>query len=105
MRPLAAREADIAKISQAEFPLPKLGRKLTALRNEVINGRGFHLVRGLPVERYSICESATAYFGIGTYFGNARSQNAKGHVLGHIKDLGLSSDDPKVRVYQTTERQ
>ena len=105
MKRLAAREADIAKITQDEFPLPNLGPKLKALCNEVINGRGFHLMRGLPVERYSIRESATAYFGIGTYFGNARSQNAKGHVLGHIKDLGLSSDDPRVRIYQTTERQ
>ena len=103
--PLVAREADIAKITQADFPLPTLGPKLTALCNDVIHGRGFALMRGLPVERYSIRESATAYFGVGTYFGNARSQNAKGHVLGHVQDLGLSTDDPKVRIYQTTERQ
>ncbi len=105
MKPLAAREADIAQLTQADFPLPTLGPKLKELCNEVLNGRGFQLMRGLPVERYSIRESATAYFGIGTYFGNARSQNAKGHVLGHVKDLGLSTDDPKVRIYQTTERQ
>lgn len=105
MAPLVAREADIAKITQADFPLPTLGPKLKKLCNAVINGRGFQLMRGLPVERYSIRESATAYFGIGTYFGNARSQNAKGHVLGHVKDLGLSTDDNKVRIYQTTERQ
>ena len=37
--------------------------------------------------------------------GVPRSQNGKGHVLGHVCDLGLSSDDPNVRIYQTTERQ
>ena len=37
--------------------------------------------------------------------GAARSQNAKGHVLGHVKDMGLSSKDPNVRIYQTSERQ
>jgi len=63
------------------------------------------LIRGLPVENRPIAESATAYWGIGTYFGNARSQNAMGHVLGHVRDLGLSSQDPNVRIYQTTERQ
>ena len=103
--PLVAREADIAKVTQADFPLPTLGPKLENLRDEVTNGRSFVLMRGLPVERFSIRESATAYFGIGTYFGNARSQNAKGHMLGHVKDMGLSTDDPKVRIYQTTERQ
>ena len=63
-------------------------------------------MRGLPVERWSIREAATAYFGIGSHIGNARSQNAKGHVLGHVRDLGLDAKkDPTARVYQTRERQ
>lgn len=32
-------------------------------------------------------------------------QNAAGHLLGHVRDLGLSSDDPNTRIYQTRERQ
>jgi hypothetical protein len=32
-------------------------------------------------------------------------QNAAGHLLGHVKDLGRSSDDPNTRIYQTRERQ
>ena len=96
---------DIAAIRRADFPLPTLGPVLERLRDEVLNGRGFVLIRGLPVENRPIAESAAAYWGIGTYFGNARSQNAKGHVLGHVRDLGLSSKDPNVRIYQTTERQ
>jgi hypothetical protein len=96
---------DIADIKRADFPLPTLGPVLDRLRGEVLNGRGFVLIRGLPVEGRPIAESATAYWGIGTYFGNARSQNAKGHVLGHVRDMGLSSKDPNVRIYQTTERQ
>lgn len=100
-----ARGLDIAAIGRADFPLPTLGPVLDRLRGEVLNGRGFVLLRGLPVEDRPIAESATAYWGIGTYFGSARSQNAKGHVLGHVRDLGLSSTDPRVRIYQTTERQ
>jgi hypothetical protein len=99
------RGRDIATIAQADFLLPTLGPVLLRLRDEVLNGRGFVLIRGLPVEPCPIAESATAYWGIGTYFGSARSQNAKGHVLGHVRDLGLSSKDPNVRIYQTTERQ
>ena len=99
-----ARGLDIADITRADFPLPTLGPVLDRLRDEVLNGRGFVLLRGLPVEG-PIEQSATAYWGIGTYFGHARSQNAKGHVLGHVRDLGLSTNDPRVRIYQTTERQ
>jgi Taurine catabolism dioxygenase TauD, TfdA family len=100
-----ARDLDIAAIRRADFPLPTLGPVLDQLRDEIINGRGFVLLRGLPVDRRPIAESATAYWGIGTYFGSARSQNAKGHVLGHVRDLGLTSTDPRVRIYQTAERQ
>ena len=100
-----ARDHDIADIRRADFPLPTLGPVLDRLRAEVLNGRGFVLLRGLPVEGRPIADSATAYWGIGTYFGNARSQNAMGHMLGHVRDLGLSSKDPNVRIYQTTERQ
>ena len=75
------------------------------MREEILNGRGFVLIRGLPVEGRPIADSAAAYWGIGTYFGNARSQNAKGHLLGHVRDLGLATSDPNVRTYQTTERQ
>jgi hypothetical protein len=99
------RGRDLAEVRRADFPLPMLGPELDRLRAEVLNGRGFVLLRGLPVEGRRIADSAAAYWGIGTYFGHARSQNAKGHLLGHVRDLGLATTDPNVRTYQTTERQ
>lgn len=103
---LVARDADIAVLKPQDFPLPTLGAKLRSrVDDEVLNGRGFLLLRGLPVERWSIRESATAFFGLGAHLGSARSQNGKGHVLGHVQDLGLDVNDPNVRIYQTHERQ
>jgi hypothetical protein len=99
------RGLDIAEIGRADFPLPTFGAVLDRLGEEISNGRGFVLIRGLPVEDRPITDSAAAYWGIGTYLGNARSQNAKGHLLGHVRDLGLATSDPNVRTYQTTERQ
>ncbi len=101
----ACKGRDIASITRADFPLATFGPVLERLRDELLNGRGFVLIRGLPVQGRPIEESATAYWGIGTYIGSARSQNAKGHVLGHVRDLGLATEDPNVRTYQTTERQ
>jgi len=103
---LAAREADIAAITARDFALPTLGPKLRQrVENEVLNGRGFLLLRGLPVERWTMREAATAFYGLGAHLGSARSQNGKGHVLSHVKDLALASNDPNVRIYQTHERQ
>jgi hypothetical protein len=100
-----ARGRDLARLTAADFDLPRLTPVLENLREEVLNGRGFVLLRGLPVEGRPIADSAAAYWGIGTRFGNARSQNAMGHLLGHVCDLGLATTDPNVRTYQTTERQ
>jgi hypothetical protein len=99
------RGRDLAALTRADFPFPTLGPKLEELRGEVLDGRGFVLLRGLPVEGRPVEDSAAAYWGIGTHFGNARSQNAMGHLLGHVTDLGLATTDPNVRTYQTTERQ
>jgi hypothetical protein len=103
--PLATRDTDIAALTLADFPLPTLAPRLARIRHEVLRGRGFVLLRGLPVQRWPLRWSATAFFGIGLHVGQAVSQNAQGHVLGHVRDLGLRSDDPNVRIYQTAERQ
>ncbi|MCG8544796.1 MAG: TauD/TfdA family dioxygenase [Alphaproteobacteria bacterium] len=78
----------IIDIDRARFPLPRLGPELRRLRDDVMNGRGFAVLRGLPVERYAMADAAAIYFGLGTHVGSARSQNAEGHVLGHIRDIG-----------------
>jgi hypothetical protein len=67
--------------------------------------RGFALLRGLPVADYSEREAATIFYGLGTHLGHARSQNAQGHVFGHVRNSGVDSSDPNVRIYQTKERQ
>src|ERR1700722_529299 len=67
---------DIPAIRKEDFPLPKLGSRLRRILDEVLNRRGFVLLRGLPVERWSKRQSATAFFGMGTHLGRARTQNA-----------------------------
>ena len=84
--------------------LPELGAVLDDMRHELLRGRGFVLIRGVPVQRYSVEEAALAYFGMGTYFGEAVSQNAKGHALGHVYDLGFDANLPLGRGYQTSSK-
>ncbi|MBE7158673.1 MAG: TauD/TfdA family dioxygenase [Rhodospirillales bacterium] len=44
--------------------------------------------------------------GLGSYFGYFVSQNGRGHVLGHVKDLGEDASQPdKVRIYRTNAKQ
>jgi len=104
VRAFKAGGLPMTEISPGSFPLPALGKTLGAILAELLEGRGFAMLRGFPVDRYSREEQAIAYLGLGSWLGRARSQNAKGHLLGHVKDLGLDITDPKVRYYQTSRK-
>ena len=102
---MAKHGEDIAGISSATFPLPTLGPVLVSLRERLTHGCGFALIRGLPIERYNQRQAATLFFGLGSHLGTARSQNAAGHILGHVRNVGKASTDTDARIYQTDERQ
>jgi hypothetical protein len=106
VRTIIDRHIDHIAIGRDNFALPRLGERLTRIRDEILlGGRGFIVFRGVPVERYSMAEAAAAFLGLGAWFGHPVSQNGKGHILGHVKDLGRSVDDPTARIYQTTHKQ
>jgi hypothetical protein len=96
------RGLKLTDIGPGVVPLPVIGPALQRIRAEVIDGLGLALIRGVPVGRYTREESAIAYWLIGTQFGEPVSQNAKGHLLGHVKDLGEKTlANPSHRGYQT----
>ena len=72
--------------------------------SHVTNGLGVMLVRGLPRENYSRADCELIYWGIGVHIGKPVSQNARGHVLGHVTDEGRDLSDPNARGYQTRNR-
>ncbi len=96
---------DVGEITATDFSLSAFARRLETLKKKLLHGSGIEVLRGLPVARYSQAFAATVFCGIGAHLGSARSQNSAGHILGHVRDLGASSQDPHTRIYQTAERQ
>jgi len=86
------------------FPLPRFAPMLDTLLDEIENGRGFVLLRGIPRGRYTDEECELLYWGLGVHLGNPVSQNARGHRLGHVRDEGRVIADPNARAYQTNQR-
>ena len=99
-----ARSLQIKDITPADFPLPKLNAKLARLKEQLMEGRGLAVLRGVPVDRYTIDQTAKAYWGIGLRVGEPVSQNHNGHLLGHVYDLvGPSREgNPAYRAYHTS---
>lgn len=99
-----SRDIPIVQLTRDDIVLPTLGPKLQRIEREVLTGRGFVLIRGLPVGRYDRETVSRMYYGIGTRFGDAVPQNAAGHLLGHVKDIGQDPHNPEHRVYATNYR-
>lgn len=96
------RGLGIPGLTANDFPLPVLGKRLAALKQDLVNGRGFSLIRGFDIEQYDLKDAALIYWGVGAHIGQHSAQNAQGDLLGHVTDLGVDySRDPNVRGYQT----
>ncbi len=90
---------DLMEIEKDNFAIPTLSEGLAKIRKELTDGRGFALLRGLPADEMTHAQYAAAFWGIGKYIGDPLCQNAKGHMLGHVKDL--NEDYSKARGYMT----
>jgi len=99
-----ARGLDVVDIRADHFRLPRLGGVLRAMRKDLLQGRGFSLLRGFPSDGLTTLQRGIGFFGIGAHLGKAVSQNAKGHALGHVADLGFDYSQPTSRGYQTNVR-
>ena len=95
----------IAAAEAGSDALLTVGPRLDALRDRLTRGRGFELLRGLPIDEIGEDLAATVLLVIGRRLGSLRSQNAAGDLLGHVRNVGLDPADPDVRIYQTNERQ
>jgi len=88
-------------VTATDFPLPRLAKALASLDNELHEGRGFILLRGIPVERYNEDQLAAIFWGIGSYFGTGLAQSLKGDRLGHVIDLsGPGREKRHMRNYE-----
>jgi hypothetical protein len=84
------------------FPLPTIGDELQAVLEDLDSGRGFSIIRGIPLDDFSDAEAEILFWGLMMHLGVPMSQNAAGHLIGHVRDLGYDVNDTKVRNYQTT---
>jgi hypothetical protein len=90
----------IETLQRCDFPLDDLADDLESILDEVHNGRGVVLIRGLPVDRYSREDMCRLFWGLGSHVGRAVSQSLMGDRLGHVTDV--SGDDPGERGYRSS---
>ncbi len=82
-----------------DFRFGALGEKLARAYAEVRSGRGFVVLRGLPVEELSLEHYCAAVWGLGLHFGRALSQNAQGELVTSVIDA--MGEDATPRMYRS----
>lgn len=80
--------------SREDFPIGDWAQALKVHSDELENGRGFLVLRGLPVERYSEEDIQIIYYGIGLHMGVPVRQNPKGDLLGVVMNVGDVTKKP-----------
>jgi hypothetical protein len=93
----------LEEITPESFPLKKLAPFIAETLDELLCGRGFVMLRGLPIKGWSIEKTAAIYMGLGRHMGSLRSSNGKGHLLGHVRDQGAKVE-AGARFYQTNRK-
>jgi hypothetical protein len=88
-------------LQREHFEVPSLSPVIGEIRYQIEDGRGFVVVRRLPVEDYSKDEIGMIFWGIGTHLGCGLSQSVLGDRLGHVKDF--SREDPLARAYRNKQ--
>ena len=84
-----------ALIEDAEFL-----KQIDLICNELENGYGFIVIRGLDAEKYNEHQLANIYYLIGLHMGNSVTQNARGDLMGYVENIG-DKNQKMTRVYET----
>ena len=88
-------EKSDALIEDAEFL-----KQIDLICNELENGYGFIVIRGLDAEKYNEHQLANIYYLIGLHMGNSVTQNARGDLIGYVENIG-DKNQKMTRVYET----
>lgn len=95
-----ARGLAFPNFSKDDFPIHALSDDMQRYAEELENGKGFLLLRGLPIARYSEADIEIIYYGIGRHLGTPVCQNFKGDLLGKVMNVGDLAKK-ETRVYET----
>jgi hypothetical protein len=93
VRRIKAAGLGLDDLQREHFEIPSLRPVIDEIRYQIEDGRGFVVVRRLPVEDYSKDEIGMIFWGLGTHLGRGLSQSVLGDRLGHVKDF--SREDPR----------
>lgn len=91
--------------TREDVPLFHASAFLAEVMHEVVAGRGFVLLRGLPVHEYDAEMVRNIYWALGCHWGIPVTQNVAGDAIGEITDRGMDATQVGVKPSMTNAEQ
>ncbi|OAL78399.1 hypothetical protein AY606_08150 [Acinetobacter sp. SFB] len=87
-------------LSDIKIEDPEFLAQIQYISDELENGYGFIVIRGLDAQKYSEAQLANIYYLIGLHMGTLVTQNARGDLIGFVENIG-DKNNKMTRVYET----
>jgi hypothetical protein len=104
LRHAQARGATLSSLKVEDFPLPTVSRRFAEGLEQLENGVGMQLYRGIDVTRYTKDELRLVYWAFGLHLGTPMSQSMYGDVLGDVRNQNTDINGPQGRGYTTNRK-
>jgi hypothetical protein len=93
-------DVEVTQVKREDVELPTLAAVLQGVVDELMDGRGFVLIRGVPVDSLSERQAELMAWILGLHIGIPIQQGANGAPLMHVRDQGIDKSHPMARGYQ-----
>lgn len=101
---LKKRSAEPGEFIKDDLFLPRLEQRFEAVRAQLEEGRGFLVIRGLPVERYTLQENRSIFWALALLAGQPQAQDKLGSRMHSVTNTNLRVEGTdEVRSYQTDD--
>lgn len=97
-------ELPVTRITAEGFRLPQLRNRLLAIQDNLENGSGAVLLKGIPIDRYSLDDLQRVFWGLLCHLGTPVSQSAAGEKMFSVRNEGFGDQDAKARGPNTKKK-
>lgn len=95
---------EVTDLTPDDFSLPLLAGRFASIQSELEGGRGFALLRGIPIARYSLEETRTLFWTLALLLGDPIGQDGAGNRMHSVANTHKRVEETsEVRSYQTDD--
>ena len=95
---------ELLGMGRDDFAMPQIAEKFEEIRGQLEGGRGFAVLRGVPVEEYSLPQARQVFWALSVQMGTPQPQDKAGRLLHDVTNTGQKvATAGEVRGFQTDD--